>query len=79
MKNDPKFVGDSNSSLKLLIFQLINVRELETIEYAFGVAYQGYIRGIASYVDEMNSHRLFMNMRAGVVFSLSRGTQTLHI
>ena len=27
---------DSNSILKLLNFQLSNVRELETIEYAFG-------------------------------------------
>ena len=33
MKNDPKFVRDSNSSLKLLTFPLYNVRELETIYY----------------------------------------------
>ena len=32
--NDQKFVRDSNSSLKLLTFQLSNVRELETIKYA---------------------------------------------
>ena len=32
MKNDPKI----HSSLKLLTFQLSNVRELETIKYAFG-------------------------------------------
>ena len=36
LKNDPKFVRDSNSCLKLLTFQLSNVRELETIKYAFG-------------------------------------------
>ena len=35
MKNDSKFVRDSNSSLKLLTFQLSNVRELETIKYTF--------------------------------------------
>ena len=35
MKNDPKFVIDSNSSLKVLAFQLANVRELETVKYAF--------------------------------------------
>ena len=35
MKNDPKFVRDSNSTLKVLTFQLSNVRELETIKYAF--------------------------------------------
>ena len=35
VKNDPKFVRDFNSSLKLLTFQLSNVRELETIKYAF--------------------------------------------
>ena len=35
MKNDQKFVRDSNSSLKLLTFPLSNVRELETIKYAF--------------------------------------------
>ena len=32
--NDQKFVRDSNSSLKLLAFQLSNKRELETIKYA---------------------------------------------
>ena len=35
LKNDPKFVRVSNSSLKLLIFQLSNVKEVETIKYAF--------------------------------------------
>ena len=35
MKNDPTFVRDSNSSLKLLTFQLSNVRELETTKYTF--------------------------------------------
>ena len=30
-------VRDSNSTLKLLTLQLSNVRELETIKYAFGV------------------------------------------
>ena len=35
MKNDPKFVRDSDSSVKLLTFQLSNVRELDTIKYAF--------------------------------------------
>ena len=35
MQNDPKFVGDSNSTLKFLTFQLSNVRELETNKYAF--------------------------------------------
>ena len=35
LKNDPKFVRVSNSSLQLLIFQLSNVTELETIKYAF--------------------------------------------
>ena len=35
MKNYPKLVRDSNFSLKLLTFQLSNVRELETIKYAF--------------------------------------------
>ena len=34
LKNDPKFVRVSNSSLKLLIFQLSNVNEVETIKYA---------------------------------------------
>ena len=34
MNNDQKFVRDSNSSLKLLTFQLSNVRELESIKYA---------------------------------------------
>ena len=34
MNNDQKFVRDSNSSLKLLTFQLSNVKELETIKYA---------------------------------------------
>ena len=38
-KNDPKFVRDSNSSLKLLTFKLSNVRELETIKYAFDAFY----------------------------------------
>ena len=37
MKSDSKFVRDSNSSLKLLTFQLFNVREWETIKYAFAV------------------------------------------
>ena len=36
MKNALEFVRDSNSSLKLLTFQLSNVRKLETIKYAFG-------------------------------------------
>ena len=36
MRDDPKFVRDSNSNLKLLTFQLSNVRELETIKYAYG-------------------------------------------
>ena len=35
MQNDPKFVKDSNSTLKFLTFQLSNVRELDTIKYAF--------------------------------------------
>ena len=35
MKNDPEFVRNSNSSLGLITFQLSNVRELETIKYAF--------------------------------------------
>ena len=35
VKNDPKFVRDSNSSLKLLTFQFSYVRELETIKYGF--------------------------------------------
>ena len=35
MNNDQIFVRDSNYSLKLLPFQLSNVRELETIKYAF--------------------------------------------
>ena len=35
VKNYIGIVGDSNSSLKLLTFQLSNVRELETIKYAF--------------------------------------------
>ena len=36
MKKDPKVVRDSNCSLKLLTFQLFsNVREFETIKYAF--------------------------------------------
>ena len=35
MKNDPTLVRDSNSCLKLLTFQLSNVRELETIKYTF--------------------------------------------
>ena len=35
VQNDPKFVRDSNSTLKFLIFQLSNVRELETIKYTF--------------------------------------------
>ena len=35
LKNDPKLVRVSNSSLKLLIFQLSNVTEAETIKYAF--------------------------------------------
>ena len=37
VKNDPKLVRDSNSSLKLRTFQLSNVRELETIKKAFAV------------------------------------------
>ena len=37
VKNDPEFVRDCNSSLKLLTFQLSNVRELETIIHAFGI------------------------------------------
>ena len=36
-ENDPKFVRDSNSSLKCLPFQLSNVRELESIKYAFDI------------------------------------------
>ena len=35
MKNAQEFVRDTNSNLKLLTFQLSNVRELETIKYAF--------------------------------------------
>ena len=35
VKNDPKLVRDSNSSLKLLTFQLCNISEWETIKYAF--------------------------------------------
>ena len=34
MKNDTKFVRDSNSGLKLITLQLSNVRELETNKYA---------------------------------------------
>ena len=36
MKIEPKFVRDCNSSLKLLTFQLSDVRELETIKYTSG-------------------------------------------
>ena len=35
MKKDPKVVRDSNCSLKLVTFQFANVREFETIKYAF--------------------------------------------
>ena len=37
MNKDLKIVRDSNSSLKLLTFQLSNVSELETIKYAYAV------------------------------------------
>ena len=39
MKNDPKFVRDSNTHLKFLTFQLSNVRELKTIKHASGLHY----------------------------------------
>ena len=48
--NDPKFVRDSNSSLKLLAFQPSNVRELESIKYAFA-SNQYHIRNIADHMQ----------------------------
>ena len=38
VKNEPKFIRDSDSSLELLTFQLSNVRELETIKFTFDCA-----------------------------------------
>ena len=46
VQNDPKFVRDSNSTLKFLTFQLSNVRELETIKYAFDSWLFLYFKGI---------------------------------
>ena len=37
MKNDQTFVRDSNSGPKPPTFQLSNVRELETIKYAYAM------------------------------------------
>ena len=39
IKNDQIYVRDSNSGLKFLTFQLSNVRELETIKYAYGTTH----------------------------------------
>ena len=58
MKNDPKFVRDSNPSLKLLTFQLSNVRELETIKYAFDSSINhGLLDGIPEFqLNKLNGN-----------------------
>ena len=69
MKDALEFVRDSNSSLKLLTFQPSNVRELETIKYAFAFMGHKLLRkNTNAWINAMHLQNLFVTLQVeGIV------------